>query len=143
MKFSKMSYMLCLVLLFNSQTYALEQSASVKSSIILKTESSWNGKPIEYPSGKPEVTGMLIEIAPGGETGWHLHPVASFGFIIEGELEVELKNGAVKRFKAGDGLAEVVNTLHNGRNLSAAPLKLVVFYVGSVDETLSVEESAQ
>lgn len=36
---------------------------------VLKTKTSWDGKDIEYPQGKAEVTGMIVEIAPGGETG--------------------------------------------------------------------------
>jgi quercetin dioxygenase-like cupin family protein len=133
---------LLIALVCHSDVYALEQSAEVKVSTVLKTETSWDGKPIEYPSGEAEITGMVIEIAPGGETGWHLHPVPSFGMVLEGELEVQLKNGAVKRLKSGEALAEVVNTLHNGRNVGSVPVKLVVFYAGSVDRTLSTKESA-
>ena len=119
---------------------ALEQSASVKATTVLKAQSSWDGKPIALPSGKAEVTGMVVEIAPGGETGWHQHPVHSFGMILEGELEVHLKSGAVKRLKSGEALAEVVDTLHNGRNEGTVPVKLVVFYVGTVGQKLSVKE---
>jgi quercetin dioxygenase-like cupin family protein len=129
--------------LFYQSTYALEQSAVVKVSTVLKTETTWDGKPIEYPSGKAEITGIVVEIAPGGETGWHLHPVSSFGMVLEGELEVQLKNGALKQLKAGDALAEVVNTLHNGRNVGSAPVKLVVFYAGAVGQKLSIKENAQ
>lgn len=132
-----------LSLLWQSGAVALEVSATVKVSTLLKTESSWDGKPIEYPSGKAEVTGMVVEIAPGGETGWHSHPVPSFGFVLEGELEVQLRSGAVKRVKPGEALAEVVNTFHNGRNVGSVPLRLVVFYVGSAGQKLSVNESGQ
>ena len=120
--------------------FALETSSAVKASVILKAESSWDGNPIVYPEGKPEITGMIIEIAPGGETGWHLHPVSSFGVVLEGELEVQLKNGEVKHLKAGEALAEVINTLHNGRNLGSTPVKLVVFYAGVVGQKLTVKE---
>jgi quercetin dioxygenase-like cupin family protein len=126
-----------------SLAHALEQSASVKATTILKTDSSWNGAPLAYPDGKPEITGMLIEIAPGGETGWHLHPVMSFGMVLEGDLQVQLKSGETKRFKAGDGLAEVVNTLHNGRNVGDGTVKLIVFYAGSVGGKLTVKEDAK
>ena len=125
-----------------AQAYALDQSAAVKVTTVLKTETSWNGKPIEYPSGKAEITGMVVEIAPGGETGWHLHPVPSFGMVLEGELEVHLKSGAVKLLKPGEALAEVVNTLHNGRNVGSVPVKLVVFYTGVVGRKLSEKETA-
>lgn len=119
---------------------ALENSAAVKVSTVLKAESSWDGKPIVYPSGKAEVTGMVVEVAPGGETGWHSHPVPSFALVLEGELEVRLKSGAVKRLKSGEALAEVVNTLHNGRNVGLVPVKIVVFYVGAAGQKLSVKE---
>lgn len=123
--------------------FALETSTAVKASVILKADTSWDGKPIIYPEGKPEITGMIIEIVPGGETGWHLHPVSSFGLVLEGDLEVQLKSGAVKRLKAGEALAEVINTLHNGRNLGSIPVKLVVFYAGAVGQKLTVKEHAE
>lgn len=140
MKTLTVFFSLVLSFLWQSEASALEQSAVVTVSTVLKTQSSWDGKPIEYPAGKAEVTGMVIELAPGGETGWHLHPVPSFGMILEGELEVTLKDGAVKRMKAGEALAEVVNTLHNGRNVGSVPVKLVVFYAGSAGKKMTGKE---
>ncbi len=139
MKYIKIIFV-AMALVWHAQAYSLEQSAAVKVTTILKTDTSWDGKPIEYPSGKAEITGMVVEIAPGGETGWHLHPVPSFGMILEGELEVHLKNGEVKHLKPGDAIAEVINTLHNGRNVGSVPVKLVVFYAGAVGQKLSEKE---
>lgn len=133
--------LLALGVLCQSSAHALDASTSVKASTLLKSETSWDGTPIAYPTGQAEVTGILIEIAPGGETGWHMHPVPSFGMVLEGELEVRLKDGRTKRLKAGEALAEVANTLHNGRNVGATPLKLVVFYAGTVGQTLSIKEA--
>jgi len=130
-------------LMFQSAAFALDSSAQVKVSTVLKTETSWDGKPIVYPSGKSEVSGLIVEIAPGAQTGWHLHPVPSFAFVLEGELDVEQKNGSVKHIKAGEAFAEVVNTLHNGRNVGTVPAKLVVFYAGAVGEKLTVKEGNQ
>ena len=143
MRIAKAVFPVILALVFQSDAFSLEQAASVQVSTVLKAETSWDGKPIVYPEGKPEITGMLIEIAPGGETGWHLHPVPSFGMVLEGELEVQLKNGAVKRLKPGEALAEVVNTLHNGRTIGSVPVKIVVFYAGTVGQKLSVKENIQ
>lgn len=135
---------LCLLALFGlalqSQALALEASSAVSVTPVLKTQTSWDGKPIVYPAGQAEVTGLIIEIAPGGETGWHLHPVPSFAVVLEGELQVQLKNGEVKRLKAGDALAEVVNTAHNGRNVGSTAVKLVVFYAGAAGQTLTVKQ---
>lgn len=136
--FAALTALLCL-----PPALALEQNNSVKVATVLKTQNSWDGKPLTYPTGQAEVTGMLIEIAVGGETGWHLHPLPSFGMVLEGELEVQLKDGAVKRLKAGEALAEVVNTLHNGRNTGQVPVKLVVFYAGAAGQALSVKQPVQ
>jgi quercetin dioxygenase-like cupin family protein len=125
------------------QAYALDSTAAVKATTVLKAQNSWDGKPLAYPQGQAQVTGLLIEIAPGGETGWHLHTVPSFAMVTEGELEVHLKDGSVNRLKAGDMLAEVVNTLHNGRNVGKGPVKLVVFYTGVADSKLTVMEAAK
>lgn len=128
-------------LLFQQTAFSIEPSAAIKVTPILKTENSWNGQPLVYPEGKAEITGMIVEIVTGAETGWHLHPVPSFGMIPEGELEVQLKDGQTKRIKAGDGLAEVVNLLHNGRNVGSVPVKLIVFYAGAVGQPFTIKEN--
>lgn len=134
------SALLCVL----SQTaFALDPSSAIKSTLVLKTTQSWDGSPITYPTGTAEVSGMVIEIAPGAETGWHQHPVASFALILEGELEVQLKNGKTNKVKAGEALAEVVNTLHNGKNTGTIPTKLVVFYTGAPNQILSVPQASQ
>lgn len=115
---------------FNVNALALDASDVVKVAPLLKTATSWDGQPIVYPQGKAEVTAMQVEIAPGAETGWHTHSVPSFALMLEGSLEVRLKDGRVKRLEAGEALAEVVNRLHTGRNVGIVPVKLIVFYMG-------------
>lgn len=126
-----------LIASYANASLALEATSSVKVTPLLKTQTSWDGAPIEYPKGKVQITGMTVEIAPGGETGWHLHPVPSFGMVLEGELEVSLKSGAKKIIKAGEAIAEVVNTLHNGRAISKTPVKILVFYAGSTESSIT------
>lgn len=129
------------LLMFHYPAFSLEQSAAMQATTILKVTNSWDGKPITYPEGKAEITGMLIQIAPGGETGWHLHPVPSFGMVLEGEVEVKLKDGQVKKIKAGEALAEVAGTVHNGRAIGAVPAKIIVFFAGALGKTLTVKET--
>lgn len=117
--------------------WALDNSANVQVQTLLKTTQSWDGQPLHYPSGQAEITGLVVDIAPGGETGWHLHPVPSFGMLLQGTLEVTLKDGRVKRLQAGEALAEVVNTLHNGRNVGTDHVKIAVFYAGAVGMALT------
>jgi quercetin dioxygenase-like cupin family protein len=119
--------------------HAIESSATVKVTQLLKTTQTWNGAPIKYPEGQAEITSLMIEIAPGGETQWHEHPVPSFGMVLVGTLEVSLTDGKKKLIKAGEPIAEVIATAHNGRNVGTTPLKLVVFYAGAVGKQLSVQ----
>jgi quercetin dioxygenase-like cupin family protein len=120
-------------------THAIEPTQTVKVTQLLKTTQTWNGVPIKYPEGQAEVTSLMIEIAPGGETNWHEHPVPSFGVLLEGSLEVSLADGRKKLVKPGEALAEVIATAHNGRNVGKIPLKLIVFYVGTADKQLTVQ----
>jgi quercetin dioxygenase-like cupin family protein len=117
---------------------AIEPSQTVKVTQLLKTTQTWNGAPIKYPEGQAEITALMIEIAPGGETTWHEHPVPSFGMLLEGTLEVSLTDGRKKLIKPGEALAEVIGTPHNGRNIGKTPLKLIVFYAGAADKGLTV-----
>lgn len=116
---------------------ALDTSATVKVTPLMKTSSSWDGKPIVYPKGQAEVTALIVEITAGAQTGWHEHPLPSFAYVLEGTLEVTRGDGAVKVLRAGDTLPEVVNTLHNGRALEGKNVKLFVLYTGVVDQKLT------
>lgn len=117
---------------------ALDENTAIKATPLLKTTTSWDGKPIVYPKGQGEVTALIVEIAPEGETGWHEHPVPSIGYIMEGELELRLATGKVKILHPGDVLPESVGVLHNGRNIGEDPVKILVFYMGEVGAKLSV-----
>ncbi|WP_295389764.1 cupin domain-containing protein [uncultured Thiodictyon sp.] len=132
------SAMVALALVFGVRgAAALDASATVQVTPLLKTTTTWNGAPLAYPSGPAEVTALLVEIAPGGETGWHRHPVPSFAFVLQGTLEVTTQEGLVHHLVAGQALAEVVNTVHNGRNVGTVPVKLAVFYAGIRGQAVS------
>jgi quercetin dioxygenase-like cupin family protein len=125
-----------------SSAYGLENVNGVQITPLLKTTTSWNGAPIQYPTGQAEISGMTITIAPGVESGWHTHPAPSFGVVLEGELDIMLKTGETKHIKAGDSIVEVVNTLHTSKNNGHVPVKLIVFYAGAVGQKLTVKENA-
>jgi quercetin dioxygenase-like cupin family protein len=129
-----------LALFLSAQFAHAAESAPVAVTTILKSDKTWDGKSISYPEGKAEVTGVLIEFAPGAVADWHSHPILSFGVMLEGELEVQLKNGQTKTIKKGETLMEVVNTLHRGRNVGKGPVKLVMFYTGVAGQGVTVKE---
>jgi len=130
-----MKLLLTLALLFpvSHLIHADEYRKSVQVQENLSTSATWDGTPIRYPSGTAKVSGAIVTLQPGTETGWHTHPVPCLALILEGELLVELKGGQTKKLKAGDTLAEVINTPHNGKNIGKTPLKIAVFYAGNTD----------
>jgi quercetin dioxygenase-like cupin family protein len=117
---------------------ALDNSAAVKVTPLMKSSASWDAKPIVYPQGPAEVTALVVDIAAGGQTGWHEHPVASFAYVLEGTLEVTRATGETKLVHAGEMFPEVVNTLHNGRSMEGKAVKLLVLYAGSTDKKLTI-----
>jgi quercetin dioxygenase-like cupin family protein len=61
-----------------------------------------------------------------------IRSVPSFGVVLQGQLEIKLKNGKTNVVNAGDALAEVVNTAHSGKNIGTEPVQLLIFYAGAV-----------
>lgn len=121
------------LLLFFDLSFAQNSSEeSVTSTQILQTKTTWNGSGFKYPDTEsPEITALHIEFPPGSETTWHRHPIPSLAYILNGELEVILKeSGETRVFRKGDAFAEVINTWHSGKNIGTEPVKIVVFYIG-------------
>lgn len=103
----------------------------VKAEKILVTTTAGNGQQHSYlRTDKPEVTAMTVEIPPGAETGWHLHTVPVYAYVLAGKLEVALADGTRLNFKQGDAIVEVQNLAHNGRNQGSETVRLAVFYTG-------------
>lgn len=118
--------------LVGSSVFGAGYSSGVTAHILQKTSVTADGNKIVYPkTDKAEVTAMTVEIAPGAETGWHKHPVPVYGYVISGNLSVELKDGQRISYEAGEAIIEVVNTMHNGKNNGTEPVQLAVFYLGA------------
>lgn len=122
---------------------------SVAVEKLLTTTSDYTGKSVAYlKTDSPEITVLVVHVPPGGSTGWHLHRVPVYAYMLEGELTVEMKNGTGYTFTKGQPIIEVMNTLHNGRNNGKKEASLVVFYTGGgqlpnvVREELAGERTA-
>jgi len=107
-----------------------EYKNEVKVKALLQTSTTVDGQPIAYPKGTPELRAILVEIPPGAETGWHTHPTPSVGYILSGEISVEIKGKGTKTYRAGECLAETINTLHNGTNTGDVPVRILMTVVG-------------
>ncbi len=113
-----------------------------RSTQIKKSTTASNGQKLQYlKTDRPEATMLLVEIPPGGETGWHTHPVPVYAYVLSGTIVVEFENGERHEFKAGEAIFETINTPHNGRNEGAVPVKLIALYTGQegTPNTVKVE----
>lgn len=102
------------------------------SEILLKTDKSWNGGTFAYPAGEPEMTILKVTINEGETPPFHCHPVPTFGYVLNGTIEVETKAGKKHTFQQGEAVMEVMNTIHRGKPVNGA-VELLVFYAGTKD----------
>ena len=112
---------------------------AVRVTTLLKVSEDAAGKKIVYPTGEAEITAVLVEFPVGAKTGWHEHTVPCAAYILEGEIQLELKDGKKRIVKAGEAFGEVVDLLHNGTNLGPKPVKLVLFVAGQRDKAYTVK----
>ncbi len=96
----------------------------------LKTQTSWDGGVIYYPQGQVEITSVKLRIEENQMTKFHCHPVPTLGYILQGDLIVETKNGKKITLKEGESVVEVMRTIHRGRAING-PVEIIVFYAGS------------
>jgi quercetin dioxygenase-like cupin family protein len=109
---------------------------------VLSTGTTVTGEPIRYPTGAPaQLTAMEITLQPGQQTGWHIHAVPLFGYILEGELTVDYGAKGQRTYRKGDGLAEAMNEAHNGRNLGRSPVTILAVFAGTEGVPVSAAAS--
>lgn len=119
---------------------AADYASAVKVTRLLKTQTDAAGQRLAYPTdGQAEITVVHVEIAPGGRTGWHVHPLPCVGYLLEGELQVTLIDGRIHTIKAGEALMEMVNYEHEGLNPGATPAKLVMVVIGTEGKAFTVK----
>ncbi len=135
-----LSVLFILLLYLNTESVA-QDSSLINGNIILQTTASWDGNPIIYPEGEAQITALHIEIPSGAETGWHSHPVPSFGYVLEGTLEIAMEDGSTLIVNKGEALAEVTSRIHSGKSIGENSLKLVVFYAGVTDKDLTIMDN--
>jgi len=99
---------------------------------ILKTQTSWDGGRIQYPTGQAQVTSHRLTVSPQTHMPFHCHPVPTLAYILKGQLQVETLAGKTTVLNEGDSVVEVMNTVHRGKAMGG-DVELVVFYAGAID----------
>ena len=99
----------------------------------------WNGITLpKYPSGQPQIKILRIKIPSGVTLPRHYHPVINAAVILEGTLELYLANGTRKKYRKGEALIEVINTIHFGKAVGTEPVDLIVFYAGEQNKQTTI-----
>jgi len=105
--------------------------AGFKTQPLLKTGQTRDNQPITYPkTEKPEIISVIGTIEPGGRTPLHEHPVPTYVYVLEGEVELQSHGGQPARYKTGEAYIEALNHKHQLFNKGAVPAKVLVVFVG-------------
>jgi quercetin dioxygenase-like cupin family protein len=115
----------------------------LKSTPVLKSAATVTGQPVEYPrTDTPEVVSVILELAPGGEVGRHMHPIGGHVYVLEGAVTLEVEGGPRKEYRAGEAFIEPREQWHNARNTGATPARVLVVTFGEQGKPLIIRPAA-
>ncbi|MUG98381.1 cupin domain-containing protein [Scytonema sp. UIC 10036] len=137
-----------LIMLCSVSSWAREGNSEYKQDVkltqLLKSMTTTIGQPIEYSKiKKPEVTALKVEIPPGKETGWHKHPFPGYAYVLRGTVTLEIEGNKQFRFEPGSAFVEVLNTLHNGKNLGNEPVTILVFFTAEAGQPYTIRANKE
>lgn len=118
-----------------SEAYA----KSVSARTLLRTARTSGGGALDFPKGDSgEVAALEVTIPAYASTGWHVHAHSGFAYVVQGTLQVQTADSAIRVFHAGDAFAEVVGTPHNG-TATAGDVKLIAFFLVDSGKAVSTK----
>ena len=81
------------------------------------------------PAEGQEVILVRVEIAPEAATGRHSHPGVEAGFVVAGEVVMEVEGEAPRRLAAGDSYFVPAGRLHDVRAVGDRPARALATFV--------------
>jgi quercetin dioxygenase-like cupin family protein len=69
------------------------------------------------------------EFAPGAAAPRHTHPGEEIGFVLDGQLTLEIDGKPAQTLKAGEAFFIPAGTVHTAKNTGAAPAVVISTYV--------------
>jgi quercetin dioxygenase-like cupin family protein len=98
---------------------------------LLKTGKTRDNDAIAYPkTEKPELISVIGTIQPGGRTPLHEHPVPTYVYVLEGEVELQTEGAQPHQYKTGQAYIEALNRKRQLLNKGNTPAKVLVVFVG-------------
>lgn len=131
--FSRTSLFSCILVLgavlHSGGANALDTTPAAKVVVtpLASTTVTANGQPIVLPQKNVQVLVSSFEIPPGASLPVHMHPSARYAYVLEGQLQVtNAETGKSTSYKKGDFIVEMIGAWHQGANVGAEPVKLLV-----------------
>ena len=85
-----------------------------------------------YPKkGRAQVSSVVTTLEPGQETGWQLHRVPVYVYVLSGTYTVEYEAGVTKEFPAGSSTMQAIKANYNGINKGEDAVQLLTVFMGS------------
>ncbi len=82
-------------------------------------------------------------IAVGGREGRHTHPGTLIGYMLEGELTLEVEGQPTRVLKPGDAALIPAGAVHEGRNTGSVPTKVIATFIVEKGKPLSTPAPAK
>ncbi|MCX7306358.1 MAG: cupin domain-containing protein [Hyphomicrobiales bacterium] len=95
---------------------------------------------IDFPGGYRTVTG-LAEIAPGGASGPHTHPGIETGYVLEGEVLMQVEGQPDRTLKPGDSYLIPAGAKHDVKSVGSVAAR--AFSVFVVDKAAPLASPAK
>jgi len=111
----------------------IAQAPAITRTVVARADVSVPGR---------EAVAARVEVAAGGQSGWHTHPGDEISVVNEGEVVLMVAGQAPRKVVAGEGFVIPAGTPHNAKNESAAAVKLVGVYVVEKGKPLASPASA-
>ena len=125
-------------------TFGIPTVAVVKRTIRIKTKSGVITRTVKInvgsvqraitcdPTNPCDTAFQQATIQPGGSSGWHTHPGATFVAVLQGEATIYRVVGSEcvgTKLGVGTGFAQMPTELHNVRNEGTVPFVVYTLYV--------------
>ena len=102
-------------------------AAKVVVTPLASTTVTASGQPITLPQKNAQVLVSSYEIPPGATLPVHKHPFPRYAYVLAGNLQVtNVDTGKSNTYKTGDFIVEMIGQWHQGANIGAEPVKLLV-----------------
>ena len=110
------------VVAFGFAGVAMAQQSGIKRTPLQK---------VDFPDGYNVIT-AIAEVPAGGASGRHTHPGVETGYVLDGELDLDVDGQAPVIVKAGESYQIPAGAVHNAK-AGDKPFKVLGIYI--VDKT--------